>query len=69
MNAFAYVLLLVAATVATAAPLDSSPENVSLATHNDLFPRKVCVVEDGMSCYYEGGDCYYHDFGLLGLQV
>ncbi|KAE9571647.1 hypothetical protein CGMCC3_g12278 [Colletotrichum fructicola] len=61
MKVFAYLLFLVAATATTAAPFEASPENVSLAPRNELFARKVCVVEDGMSCYYEGGDCYYHD--------
>ncbi|KAK1856940.1 hypothetical protein CCHR01_00502 [Colletotrichum chrysophilum] len=54
-------LLLVVAAVTTASPLTPSPENVSLAPRSELFARKLCLIEDGMSCYYDGGACYYHD--------
>ncbi|KAF4839855.1 hypothetical protein CGCSCA4_v010902 [Colletotrichum siamense] len=38
-----------------AAPLESSNEA------SNLFARKLCVSEDGIACYYDNNQCYWHD--------
>ncbi|TDZ15767.1 hypothetical protein Cob_v011179 [Colletotrichum orbiculare MAFF 240422] len=60
MRSFAYLLLLVATTATTANPIESSQEDVSLAARGELFARKLCIVENGIACYYDGGGCYFH---------
>ncbi|KAI2476326.1 hypothetical protein Ptr902_12205 [Pyrenophora tritici-repentis] len=64
MKAFRYLLLLVVATVTTAAPLTSSPKDTSpanpiLEARNRLEARKYCS-ETGITCYYENNVCYWH---------
>ncbi|KAI2482285.1 hypothetical protein Ptr902_06666 [Pyrenophora tritici-repentis] len=53
-----YFLILVVSTLTTAA-LPSF-----LDARSDLFARedkKMCFFKAGLTCYYDGGDCYYHD--------
>ncbi|KAH0430757.1 hypothetical protein CcaCcLH18_07537 [Colletotrichum camelliae] len=39
-----------------AAPLETSSNEAS-----NLFARKLCVAEDGIACYYDNNQCYWHD--------
>ncbi|KAG7042481.1 hypothetical protein JMJ77_0002780 [Colletotrichum scovillei] len=57
---FSVALLALRATSFTMAAPFQSEENVSLKPRNEIFARKVCWVENGMSCYYGDDVCYYH---------
>ncbi|KAA8612796.1 hypothetical protein Ptr902_12228 [Pyrenophora tritici-repentis] len=62
MKDLGYLVLLVAATVTTAAPLTSSPQDTSPSlNHLEARRKKKYCWDGGIACYYENGQCFWHE--------